>query len=71
MIGGCLQLCRSCPLPPHFITQLHAAKAIPAIALTAYAGEFDRQQALKAGFQQHLSKPIALNELIQAIIGLS
>ncbi|NJL38796.1 MAG: PAS domain-containing protein [Leptolyngbyaceae cyanobacterium SM1_4_3] len=43
---------------------------IPAIALTAYAGEYDRQQALQAGFQQHLSKPIEPNELIQAIAHL-
>ncbi|MEH1975320.1 MAG: response regulator [Nostoc sp.] len=41
---------------------------IPAIALTAYAGEIDRQQALTAGFQQHISKPIELEVLIQAIL---
>jgi PAS domain S-box-containing protein len=40
---------------------------IPAIALTAYAGERDQQQALQAGFQQHLSKPIDPDRLIQAI----
>ncbi|MBW4553653.1 MAG: PAS domain-containing protein [Aphanocapsa sp. GSE-SYN-MK-11-07L] len=45
-------------------------KRVPAIALTAYAGEFDRQQALKAGFQKHLSKPIELSELITAIAAL-
>jgi signal transduction histidine kinase/CheY-like chemotaxis protein len=31
---------------------------ILAIALTAYAGEIDRQQALAAGFQHHLAKPV-------------
>jgi PAS domain S-box-containing protein len=31
---------------------------IPAIALTAYAGETDQRQVLKAGFQKHLTKPI-------------
>ncbi|MFN6562186.1 MAG: response regulator [Nostoc sp. ChiSLP01] len=41
---------------------------IPAIALTAYAGESDRQQALAAGFQQHISKPIQPEVLIQAIL---
>lgn len=41
-----------------------------AIALTAYAGEFDRQQALQAGFQRHLSKPIEPEGLIQAIVAL-
>ncbi|MGI0484093.1 PAS domain-containing protein [Pantanalinema rosaneae CENA516] len=43
---------------------------IPAIALTAYAGELDRQQAIAAGFQRHLSKPIEPEELITAITGL-
>ena len=40
---------------------------IPAIALTAYAGEYDQKQALAAGFQQHLSKPIEPEELVRAI----
>ncbi|MEG4943377.1 PAS domain S-box protein [Microcoleus sp. F4-D5] len=43
---------------------------IPAIALTAYAGEFDRQQALQAGFQRHLAKPIDPDELIKTIAAL-
>jgi PAS domain S-box-containing protein len=43
---------------------------IPAIALTAYAGEFDRQQALQAGFQRHLAKPIEPDELIKTIAAL-
>jgi PAS domain S-box-containing protein len=40
---------------------------IPAIALTAYAGESNQKQALAAGFQKHLSKPVDFEELIQAI----
>ncbi|MBD2036028.1 response regulator [Leptolyngbya sp. FACHB-321] len=40
---------------------------IPAIALTAYAGEIDQQQAITAGFQQHLTKPIEPELLMQAI----
>ncbi|QHG14693.1 response regulator [Nostoc sp. ATCC 53789] len=43
---------------------------IPAIALTAYAGEIDQQLALAAGFQQHISKPIELEVLMQAILTL-
>ncbi|HEY9858911.1 MAG TPA: response regulator, partial [Candidatus Obscuribacterales bacterium] len=43
---------------------------IPAIALTAYAGEYDQQQALKAGFQQHLAKPIEPEALTRAIANL-
>jgi CheY-like chemotaxis protein len=49
---------------------LESAQQVPAIALTAYAGEYDRQQAFQAGFQQHLSKPIDPNALIQTIINL-
>ncbi|MEH2396696.1 AAA family ATPase [Nostoc sp.] len=41
--------------------------AIPAIALTAYAGEMDQQQALAVGFQQHISKPVDPEELVKAI----
>ncbi|MBW4601769.1 MAG: response regulator [Calothrix sp. FI2-JRJ7] len=41
---------------------------IPAIALTAYAGEIDQQLALLAGFQQHISKPIDPEVLIRAIL---
>ncbi|WP_416668611.1 response regulator [Egbenema bharatensis] len=37
---------------------------IPAIALTAYAGEINQQQALEAGFQRHLSKPVEPDHLI-------
>ena len=40
---------------------------IPAIALTAYAGEFDRQKALVAGFQKHISKPVEPEQLIEAV----
>ena len=40
---------------------------IPAIALTAYAGELDYQQAIAAGFQAHLAKPIDPNQLLGVI----
>jgi CheY-like chemotaxis protein len=40
---------------------------IPAIALTAYAREQDRDTAIAAGFQIHLSKPIVPDELVEAI----
>jgi CheY-like chemotaxis protein len=45
-------------------------KQIPAIALTAYAGEINQQQALRAGFQQHIVKPVAPEELLIAISNL-
>ncbi|GBE92014.1 PAS domain S-box protein [Nostoc cycadae] len=43
---------------------------IPAIALSAYAGESDQKQALAAGFQRHLSKPVDLEQLVEAIASL-
>lgn len=43
---------------------------IPAIALTAYAGDIDRQRSILAGFQTHLAKPVMPNELIDAVIEL-
>lgn len=43
---------------------------IPAVALTAYAGEINQQQAIAAGFQRHLSKPVEPAELIQTIATL-
>ncbi|MBD2356129.1 PAS domain S-box protein [Tolypothrix sp. FACHB-123] len=43
---------------------------IPAIALTAFAGELNQQQALAAGFQKHLAKPVESDELVQAIARL-
>ncbi|MEH1788550.1 ATP-binding protein [Nostoc sp.] len=43
---------------------------IPAIALTAFARNDDQQEALNAGFQMHLPKPLNPEELIAAIIKL-
>ena len=40
---------------------------IPGIALTAYAGEVNQQQAISAGFQLHVSKPVDPDELVAAI----
>jgi hypothetical protein len=43
---------------------------IPAIALTAYAGEIDREQAIAAGFQKHIPKPVEPDQLVAAIATL-
>lgn len=43
---------------------------IPAIALTAFAGDMNQQQALAAGFQIHISKPVEPNHLIGAVADL-
>lgn len=43
---------------------------IPAIALTAYAGAVSQQQALAAGFQCHLAKPVEPDKLVKVMISL-
>ncbi|MDZ8184060.1 MAG: PAS domain S-box protein [Nostoc sp. ChiSLP02] len=43
---------------------------IPAIALTAYAGEINYDRALAAGFQKHLPKPVEPIDLATAIVNL-
>ncbi|MFQ4146971.1 PAS domain S-box protein [Chlorogloeopsis sp. ULAP02] len=45
-------------------------KQIPAIALTAYAGEYDQKRAIAAGFQIHLPKPVEPDTLLEAIASL-
>lgn len=47
------------------------SEALPkAIALTAYAGDMNQQQAFAVGFQMHISKPVEPAELAKAIITL-
>ncbi|MCL6752401.1 response regulator, partial [Nostoc sp. CCCryo 231-06] len=43
---------------------------ILALALSAYAGEVNRQQALAAGFQHHVAKPIDPDTLIAVILDI-
>ncbi len=43
---------------------------IPAIALTAYAGETNQEQVLAAGFQMHIAKPVEPDRLAEAIANL-
>ena len=40
---------------------------IPSLALTAYARPEDRERALRAGYQEHLTKPIDIPKLVAAI----
>jgi signal transduction histidine kinase/integral membrane sensor domain MASE1/ActR/RegA family two-component response regulator len=54
-----------------FIRQVRAMPSdlskVPAVALTAFATETDRQLALSAGFQLHLAKPVESHALVEAI----
>ncbi len=43
-------------------------RAVPAVALTAYSRDVDRTEAERAGYQTHLAKPVAPDELI-AVVG--
>ena len=43
----------------------------PAIALTAFARAEDRQRALRAGYQAHITKPAEAAELISLIVNLA
>jgi two-component system, chemotaxis family, CheB/CheR fusion protein len=58
------------------IRQIRALSAdaggqIPAAAITAYAGDGDRQESIDAGFQLHLAKPVESNRLAWAVATLS
>jgi CheY-like chemotaxis protein len=45
-------------------------RAIPAVALTAYARAEDRVAALRAGFQMHVPKPVEPAELVVTLASL-
>ena len=47
-----------------------SGRRIPAIALTAYSRVKDRLEALAAGFQMHLAKPVDASELAVAIASI-
>ena len=59
-----------------FISQLRQSgpprdAQVPAIALTALAGEEDRRRSFAAGFQEHLSKPVDIDRLLQTASALA
>lgn len=63
-VDGCMFIRELRTLPPEQGGQ------IPAIALTAYAGEVNAKQVLAAGFHKHIAKPVEPAELIEAIASL-
>jgi len=48
-------------------SQRHSSKVTPVIALTAFGRPEDRQQALAAGFDAYLKKPIDPEELVSTV----
>ena len=47
------------------------AASVPAAALTAFARDDDRVNALRAGFQSHLAKPVDVNLLVTTVARLA
>jgi signal transduction histidine kinase/ActR/RegA family two-component response regulator len=52
------------------IRRTRSADELPAVALTAFAMESDRQAGLAAGFQRYVTKPISLLRLSEAVAGV-
>jgi len=44
--------------------------SVPALALTGYASSRDREEALSAGFTEHLIKPVEVDELVTTVTRL-
>ena len=42
-------------------------RSLPCVALTAFAGEADKQRALEAGFDAYISKPYRAKELLELV----
>jgi PAS domain S-box-containing protein len=49
---------------------IESGRKVPAIALTAYARVEDRMQALRAGYQMHVPKPVEMAELVAVAASL-
>jgi CheY-like chemotaxis protein len=58
-----------------FLRKLRAAgydaARLPAIALTAFSRTQDRDDALAAGFQLHMAKPVRSDALVNAVANLA
>ena len=46
------------------------ARAIPCVAVTAFAAEQDRRRALAAGFDAYISKPFRSKDLLELVARL-
>jgi len=49
------------------LTAIDPSSAVSAIALSGYAGEEDRARASRAGFQEHLAKPLDVGRLMATL----
>jgi CheY-like chemotaxis protein len=46
-------------------------RKVPAIALTAFVRDVDRERAMRAGFDLHLPKPLPVSSVVRAVYELS
>ena len=53
------------------VRALAIVPGIPALAITAYAKEEDKERALAAGYQRYLSNPVELGEFVVAVMELA
>jgi CheY-like chemotaxis protein len=69
--GECDVLISDISLPDgsglELVKTLQRRRSLPAIALSGYGTEQDRQRSLKAGFAEHLTKPVYPARLIEAV----
>lgn len=49
----------------------HQGGSVPVIALTAYAGDSNREKVLAAGFQEHIAKPVEPADLVALVVSLA
>lgn len=49
------------------VIALNFEPPVPAITITAYARDEDRERALAAGYHRYLSKPVELREFINTV----
>jgi CheY-like chemotaxis protein len=54
----------------HLRSRSDGAAEVPAVALTAYAREEDRDRALAAGFQAHIAKPFDADNLVAELAAI-
>jgi signal transduction histidine kinase/ActR/RegA family two-component response regulator len=52
------------------LREKHGARAIPAVALTAYVRSQDRAAVLAAGFDAHVAKPVDVGQLLPVVAKL-
>src|SRR5207244_12312245 len=46
-------------------------RPIPAVALTAFATEQERERSFEAGYQVHLVKPVTISELVRTVASIA